>query len=693
MTMGIFLVLLVEFSYWGGFGTYIWEIIVVMTGLGIAFDSVIQHQLQDAILMAPLQTGWAFATQLVTFGSPDFLAFLLSYFVGIGVGILERVFLESYLGMIGSLIGAVFGVIWKIVKFLIPKYVQKQLGIVQEEKKAVVEKDYSKREIEGVVDTGEDSESVEPIIDAYSNIVCDTMILYYFPYFVYLMMQFRVPIGLPEKYGIRQSDMFIYLVFQIFLVAFVPFADILNFSQMELFHGWRVYEYLVYSRYRFLQRECRWKGMEDSLDECIEENMRKIDQMCFSSQYYFMLTIQVNGIIYIILAFECWLTAGYSPFSDAGFPLLVVAVVFMYLIVEYGMTQVAAVLKIWKIKHENTDWHLIHVDEEDLDVPGWEEIKGASHDAYLMNQRITSETFRYKFLNYNRTWLINQLPSLLTPRTLRRSRPYLINQFARIINSRKDNVSDDSDTGDKNFGPVALTQGSRNVIRWWLGKARRRLKLRRIVDPLVRRARGAECEQCLSRKQLQIDYEISLDQMADMYDKTYPGDEEVDQVQWKAFWNNNQRYHTTCLACLTKKKEMAAFHASRGATDSVLMDDTQEDYPDWGPIYLSASSKAILLNWYRKAQRMRQGKRGKPRREKVVKNVSDDEGDDVPPSWAKASLDISDSTVAIAIKWLRTARARMQKKGGKGAGIREIDDDERDPGQFKSGLKSKNLRK
>jgi hypothetical protein len=421
--------------------------------------------------------------------------------------------------------------------------------------------------------------------------------------------------------------------------------------------------------------------------------MRKIDQMCFSSQYYFMLTIQVNGIIYIILAFECWLTAGYSPFSDAGFPLLVVAVVFMYLIVEYGMTQVAAVLKIWKIKHENTDWHLIHVDEEDLDVPGWEEIKGASHDAYLMNQRITSETFRYKFLNYNRTWLINQLPSLLTPRTLRRSRPYLINQFARIINSRKDNVSDDSDTGDKNFGPVALTQGSRNVIRWWLGKARRRLKLRRIVDPLVRRARGAECEQCLSRKQLQIDYEITLDQMADMYDKTYPGDEEVDQVQWKAFWNNNQRYHTTCLACLTKKKEMAAFHASRGATDSVLMDDTQEDYPDWGPVYLSASSKAILLNWYRKAQRMRQGKRGKPRREKVVKNVSDDEGDDVPPSWAKASLDISDSTVAIAIKWLRTARARMQKKGGKGAGIREIDDDERGPGQFKSGLKSKNLRK
>jgi len=62
MAMGIFLVLLVEFSYWGDFGTFIWEIIIIMIALGIAFDAVFEHQMQDAILMAPLQVGWAFAT-------------------------------------------------------------------------------------------------------------------------------------------------------------------------------------------------------------------------------------------------------------------------------------------------------------------------------------------------------------------------------------------------------------------------------------------------------------------------------------------------------------------------------------------------------------------------------------------------------------------------------------------------------
>ena len=72
-----------------------------------------------------------------------------------------------------------------------------------------------------------------------------------------------------------------------------------------------------------------------------------------------------------------------------------------------------------------------------------------------------------------------------------------------------------------------MTAPSRNIIRWWLGKARRRIRLRNIVEPIIKRARGAQCEQCLSRKQLQVEYEIDIDKMADMYDKNYPDDEEV----------------------------------------------------------------------------------------------------------------------------------------------------------------------
>ena len=126
-------------------------------------------------------------------------------------------------------------------------------------------------------------------------------------------------------------------------------------------------------------------------------------------------------------------------------------------------------------------------------------MKGASHDAYLMNQRITSETFRYKFLNYNRAWLINQLPSILTPRTLRRSRPYLINQFTRILNALNQDISSDSDRDDgPKFGIPILSAPTRKLVRWWLNKAQRRLKLREVVQPLINKNRGMQCEQCLS---------------------------------------------------------------------------------------------------------------------------------------------------------------------------------------------------
>ena len=233
----------------------------------------------------------------------------------------------------------------------------------------------------------------------------------------------------------------------------------------------------------------------------------------------------------------------------------------VYSLLQFIFLQGAVLFKLWKIKHENTAWHGEKDDEDEVDLPDWDDIKGASHDAYLMNQRITSDTFRFKFLNYNRAWLINQLPTLLTPRTLRRSRPYLINQLARVIGNRRQDISDDrlvtyfyttnclhaneqlysssitllsplfthpnphlsrslsfhsyvivpstilpycSDDDQPKFDKVALTAPSRSLVRWWLAKARRRMRLKQIVEPIVSRARGAECEQCLSRKQLQV---------------------------------------------------------------------------------------------------------------------------------------------------------------------------------------------
>ena len=90
-----------------------------------------------------------------------------------------------------------------------------------------------------------------------------------------------------------------YVLFALAIIPFQIIADILLHNALELLHGWKVHEYLEYCRVRFQQREVWWKGLErkDTQDECIEESLRSMDQMCFSSQYYMLNTIHVNAMI------------------------------------------------------------------------------------------------------------------------------------------------------------------------------------------------------------------------------------------------------------------------------------------------------------------------------------------------------------------------------------------------------------
>jgi hypothetical protein len=146
-------------------------------------------------------------------------------------------------------------------------------------------------------------------------------------------------------------------------------------------------------------------------------------------------------------------------------------------------------------------------------------------------------------------------------------------------------------------------------------------------------------------------------------------------------------------------------------------DDEQEAYPDWGPVFLSAASKAMLLNWYRKAQKLRAAKRnirqakGAPRKmdsfvigqsfrskkDRQLKEISDDEGDDPMFSWLQEGLkEVTPASKAIAVRWMRSARARLQQKRGKGLSMTEADRLESAAAEgenFKSGRKSRMARK
>jgi hypothetical protein len=538
--MAMVLVVIIEISFHPDFGEYIWTAILLLKILAMALEAIVDGFLKEHLLICPIMTSYSLIAGVVTFGADDFADFLLSYLVEFCFILVERVYIDPGLGDLMDT--------GRTVVAHVSRFVRKKLNIKNKSKLEidvfVLDADgkatLKKRDIEEM-QANEGSETVEPIVDAFTGYANETLALFYQPVLVgVFLIWFRDPVYIADEYGINESEMVLYFTFAAVIMWFQMAADVFIQNVQELFHGWKIYDYLVYTRYRFMQRECRWKGLEDSLDECIEEGMRTLDQMCFSSQFYMMSTIHTTGVLFIVFSIETMLQTNYNMFADFALPILILYVLACCYFVKKLSIWCALKADLWRIKHSNTNWHTKDGgDDDDFNLPGWDEIgkiEGASHEAYLMNQRITSETFRYKFLNYNRAWLVSQLPSILTPRTLKRSRPYLVQQMAKILGSVNPDVSSDSDSDDDGkpkFPPVSLSAASRNIIRMWLAQARRRQRLHEAVQPLINAERKNECEQCLSRKGLQIELVIPLEKIGDRYEKEHKDDKEFDQMKWK----------------------------------------------------------------------------------------------------------------------------------------------------------------
>jgi hypothetical protein len=661
--MGLWLVTVVEFSYWDDFGTYIWTLIIAFRPIGYLLDMITEVLLKEALLTTPLMGSFGTITGMVTLGADDFMDFMLGFLVDFLIMLSERTYIDPWLGYIMDFVIEKTGEgIDKLRSML--KLKGKTAADAKADADAAAEE--AKNRDAGVDFSSGDT--VEPILGAYSGYSGDAMGLPYALVPMLMMLVFADACKMMDLYGIKSVDMLYYIVFSIVIIPFQYISDILCLQVLELTHGWKIYDYLVYTRYRFLQRETRWKGLEDSLDECIEEGMRTLDQMCFSSQYYIMITLHTQAIVEFIFGIECMLRAqegntGYNIWGDtmtlpfgAGCLLFNYATLrtYMWLIDKSG---------IYRLKHEDTAWHstLGGPDDDEFGIPRWDEldkIKGGSHEAYLMNQKITSETFRFRFLRYNRPWLVNQLPAILTPRTLRRSRPYLIAQLTKILGSANPDVSSDSDSDDDgrpHFGPVSLSTSSRSIARLWLAQARRRKKLREVVQPLISRARRNECEKCLSRKQLQVLLIIPIEVLGDRFEKEYPS-EEFDKVAWKQFFNRNAKFQTLCLSCIQQKQELEKQKAARMAKGVVLSDSDDDEKPRFGPVFLSASATAMILKWKRDAGDKVRKRGGRVASAALISD--DDEDDDESVAWAKKRLKLNAVSKALAVRWLRMARAR-----------------------------------
>jgi hypothetical protein len=588
--MGLFLVVIVEWSFWGSFGEYIWEAIIFLEILQLFVGSIVDKQLGEALLSAPVMMAMGLVQGIVTMSANDFMDFLLSWIVGFGFLIIERM----YTGPLQEpILDRVYNTFMSCVT-LVRSIILPKFGIKVEQSPS--------NSSEDTLTSKEKSLTVEPLLGSYVSYSCDSISLLYMPFIMIVIMLFRDEMQITILYGIKEDDMEYYVMFALVIIPFQILADVFLHNALELLHGWKIYEYLEYCKVRFMQREMWWKGCEEcTLDGCIEESLRSMDQWCFSSQYYMLNTIHLNAIVYFVLGVEMMVRAKYTAFGDPAMISIVIMIILCASTVKMMLTLLARLFGFWRIKKQKKGWHAdVLTGETNVNVKQFDDVQVKDHAQFQLEQQITSDTFRYKFLSYNRSWLLSKLPDMLTPRVSASQKPYLINQLARILASAGDgdssSDSDDSDDGPK-FETPSLTASSRTLARTWLKEASRALRLKNLVQPLIEQSKGNECQVCLSRAQLLVETSISVSEMDEAFKKEYRT-EDIDQVLFKTFWRRYQKYQTICLACVNKRKEKER--------EQIITDDRSDDDEPKQLILsdnMTVSTESILASWYSAARK------------------------------------------------------------------------------------------
>ncbi len=310
--LAFFCVLIIEFSFWPSFANNIWYIQIAFEFLGPIVGLALNRVIDDRLLMAPLHCAFNVTLCVVMLSAPDFQAFIVARYLNFGLVFVHRVYFDHVMNAIVDTCNDAYK--WTLLLmrsmkrflwfYLGKKPVAKTKKQLEEEEEAAREKEEKDAARAALEKNRKEVETVEPVVEYVMDYSMETLSFFFQPLLILLMIIFRDESQLPENFEIRHQDLEYYFYFFSIFLGFQLVSDVFTLHAIELFKGWKLYDYFVYCRYRYIQREQRWKGLEHNLDECIEESLRSLDQMCFSSQYYFMCSLQAMGILSMVFSIE-----------------------------------------------------------------------------------------------------------------------------------------------------------------------------------------------------------------------------------------------------------------------------------------------------------------------------------------------------------------------------------------------------
>ena len=677
-------------------------------------DFVFEEILQEMILWGHLQVLTQVIFNLMTVAANTFGAFVLSIIVDFCLTIVQRLYLDPMLKVFAAHVPR-----WYMMFHRLFRHRRR----MTREQKAAEELEW--RRVNEEIEISQ--EGIEPILDFYFGYANDLASVFMAPVVYVFCAVFYFETQIANLYGIPvRFDMQYYYVFAAFIIPFWIAYDIFLHNACELIHGWKVFDYVSYQRYRFEVRQHRWSLRNTIVDASLSEVFQRIDLMCFSSQYYFLVTVFAYGLVAIIFGITIWLRGPYNPLNDPVFLLL-----FLIMFVFCEATR-WVLLRLADVKIKRFGWRGLWMTKQiegtvDDDVAAKLAI-GEGRQADLEAERLelqalNSERFRHRFLERNRPWILQHLVELLTPRSLDTIGPdgrpvieYVRDVYSELMGmgegmrragDRPDISDDDEDeleAARRNWPREPLTGTSLAIARMWLAKARKRRAFSKLVGGIIDQHKKDVCESC-GRTPEKNDVRLivhlttagepdpyAIDRLIAMFEEHY-GINELDPQLWKAFFRGQAEYMTRCSVCDDTVEQDRLRQASKapGPGRVTRAEDISSDEDDdevvFEPVVVTRTSPEgrMMSKWLiaarkklggvfprpdaRKqmdnyAQKMRQLKLSKASK-KATKSGSEA----LAAAAVKAELQekfgnvvANAATKALAQRWIRLARDSMESK-------------------------------
>ncbi|EAR82608.2 transmembrane protein, putative (macronuclear) [Tetrahymena thermophila SB210] len=275
-----------------------------------------------------------------------------------------------------------------------------------------------------------------------------------------------------NAYNIERESYIYYFLFTVIILPFRLAIDIVYYHLWVGYHDMDFLDYAKKSKKRFLFRKQAWKANEPNIESKsegeesgeqmqikeqskkenrkIDEELVDLDRWCFSSQFYFVHSLFLIGMMNCVFGIYNITSAQHNLFKDQmTFPII-----FLWIILCYFVHKICIVggkfFGIWKVK-QNVETNIeekqnVESSQGDLEqnikqqnkkekvkiIQKEKEQMKVQNYINLKKSQFENPNFRKNFIQSNKYWLRRNISKVLNKETKQKYRDLILEQMENI---------------------------------------------------------------------------------------------------------------------------------------------------------------------------------------------------------------------------------------------------------------------